>query len=113
MREDDRTAPSSTTLCGHTFTFGLTTASVPMTQWSLTTARSARKAPRPTLTSDPTMASKIRAPFPTDTRSHSTEDWRTAPSSTTQPSPTTTLLIVTPDPTTHFLPRSTLERSAV
>src|SRR5512135_365337 len=113
MREDDRTAPSSTTLCGHTFTFGLTTASVPMTQWSLTTARSARKAPRPTRAWDPTMFSKIRAPFPTDTLSHSTEDWITAPSSTTHPSPTTTLFIVTPDPTTHFFPKRTLDSSAV
>jgi hypothetical protein len=113
MREEERTAPSSTTLWGHTFTFALTTASTPMSQWSLTTARSARNAPRWTLASEPTMFSRIRAPFPTDTRGHSTEDWITAPSSTTHPSPKTTLLMTTPEPTTHSFPSRTFSSSAV
>ena len=113
MREEERTAPSSTTLWGHTLTFALTTASVPMTQWSLITARSARNAPLRTCASLPTMFSWIRAPFPTETRGQSTEDWITAPSSMTHPSPATTFFRVTPAPTTQSLPSRTFSSSAV
>jgi hypothetical protein len=113
MSDEERTAPSSTTLWGHTFTFALTTASTPMSQWSLMTARSARNAPRCTFASEPTMFSRIRAPFPTEARGHSTVDWITAPSSTTHPSPTTVFRMTTPGPTTQSFPNRTFSSSAV
>lgn len=113
MSDEDRTAPSSTTLWGQTLTFALTTASIPTRQWSLITARSARNAPDSMTQSEPMTFSRYRAPFPIRVRCQTTVDWIDAPSSTTQPSPRTTFPAVTPAPTTQSLPSTTFCSSAV
>src|SRR3989338_4495449 len=107
IRLDARIAPSSTILCGQTFTPAFTMLALPMLQLSLITAPSARYAPSFISQLLATTFSCSAAFCPIETLFHIIEDITTAPSSIVELSPIMESFILAFSPIVQFAPITT------